>query len=355
MAALLVVLYHNALYIFALDKYWGYDPTHGFFALGHAGVEFFFVLSGFIILHIHWNDLHRPSQFRSFVKKRFIRIYPVYWLVLATVIPVYFLAPSFGHPYHRDPVNILSSIVLVYAKGDLRSEMAVAWTLYHEVLFYALFSLAILNRRLGRLVLGAWFLASVAVLFLRLPPYLSEYLFTPLHLLFGMGMAACWILRHERVPLPGTMVLFGFALFFATGMVDDHSTRVSQNALDILYGLGSSFILLGGIALERAGRLAIPAWLKLMGDASYSIYLTHFTALSLLAKLFMRFNLPQRLPDLACFALLPCMTVLLGIAFHLAIECPLLRRLRRYRGGQVPCEPLPSTLGAGHVPHSTVA
>src|SRR5436190_1288571 len=101
LAALLVVLYHNGLYIFALDKYWGADPSRGLFNFGHAGVEFFFVLSGFIIFYIHGKDLGVPSRFFSFIRKRFIRIYPIYWLVLAAIIPVYFLVPSFGFDYHR--------------------------------------------------------------------------------------------------------------------------------------------------------------------------------------------------------------------------------------------------------------
>jgi exopolysaccharide production protein ExoZ len=329
-AALLVVLYHNALYIFALDKYWGYDPSYHLFNFGHAGVEFFFVLSGFIILHIHWNDLNQPSQFFSFIKKRFIRIYPIYWLVLMMVVPVYFLVPSFGFPYHRDPVNILSSIVLIYANDSLRSEVAVAWTLYHEILFYFVFALAILNRRFGLLVLALWLSVSVIALFMNFPPYLAEYLFSPLHLLFGMGMLICTILRQSTIKNPAVVAIAGLIVFLATGMEEDYSLWFSENTRNLLYGFGSAAALLGAIELERQGRLHIPKWLQLMGDASYSIYLTHFTALSLLAKLFVRFGGLQ-LPDLLSFVLLPLMTVLLGIAVHWFVERPLLRKLRRYR------------------------
>ena len=74
-------------------KYLEFDPSRRLFDFGHAGVEFFFVLSGFIILHIHWKDLGHPSRFSSFAGKRFLRIYPMYWLVLAAIIPVYFFSP----------------------------------------------------------------------------------------------------------------------------------------------------------------------------------------------------------------------------------------------------------------------
>lgn len=73
LAALLVVLFHTSL-IFTLEKYWGADPMKGLFSFGAAGVEMFFVISGFIILHVHWGDIGVPGKLPGFLKKRFVRI-----------------------------------------------------------------------------------------------------------------------------------------------------------------------------------------------------------------------------------------------------------------------------------------
>jgi exopolysaccharide production protein ExoZ len=331
MAALLVILYHNGLYIFALDKYWGYDPAQRFFNFSHAGVEFFFVLSGFIILHIHWKDLGQPFRFFSFVKKRFIRIYPIYWLVLAVITPVYFLVPSFGFAYHRSLSTILSSIVLIYTSENLWSEIAVAWTLYHEILFYFIFSMAILNKRFGFVMLALWMSASAFSLLIESSRYVSEYLTSPLHLLFGMGMFACWIIRRRVIKTPAMLAISGIVLFFATGIEEDYYEWLPQHGRDLLYGLGSAMTLIGCVELERQGRLRIPTWLQLMGNASYAIYLTHFTMLSLLAKLFIHFGAREHLPILLCYILLPLLVVLFGIAVHVLIERPLLRKLQHDR------------------------
>lgn len=327
-AALLVVFYHNALYIFALDKYWGYDPSVGLFNFGHAGVEFFFVLSGFIILHIHWNDLNRPSQFFTFVRKRCIRIYPVYWLVLVAIIPIYFLLPSFGYPYHRDINTIFSSILLVYFDENLHTEIAVAWTLYHEILFYFIFSLIILNKRFGLLILTGWMLASMSTFLIEMPSFFSEYLMSPLHLLFGMGMIACWSLQNYKITAPLAVSRAGILLFIAAGLEEDFAGWLSVDVRNLFYGLGSAATLIGWVELERQGRLRVPAWLQLIGNASYAIYLTHFTLLSFLAKLFIYFGARETLPILLSFIILPMLAVLLGIAAHISIERPLLRKLQ---------------------------
>jgi len=77
-AALLVVLFHTTV-IMNLPKYFGALPLHGLFKFGYAGVDFFFVLSGFIILHTHMNDIGKKGAIASYARKRFIRVLPIYF------------------------------------------------------------------------------------------------------------------------------------------------------------------------------------------------------------------------------------------------------------------------------------
>jgi peptidoglycan/LPS O-acetylase OafA/YrhL len=55
------------------------------FRWGDAGVEFFFVLSGFIIASAHAGDISRPARLIPYLQRRIIRIYPPYWIIFAIV------------------------------------------------------------------------------------------------------------------------------------------------------------------------------------------------------------------------------------------------------------------------------
>ena len=162
-AAILVVLFHDSVAIFALPKYWGTKPFGRLFDFGDSGVYFFFVLSGFIILHAHDEDLGR-RRIAKYIYKRFVRIYPTYWIILLLVLPPYFIDRNFGLGLETRPDVIVSSFLLIHF-NSLYSVVAVAWTLFHEILFYALFSIAIWSTRLGLVVFLLWFAASAVGLF----------------------------------------------------------------------------------------------------------------------------------------------------------------------------------------------
>lgn len=327
-ASLLVVLFHTGGGIFALEKYWGQDPVHHFFDFGHAGVEFFFVLSGFIIFHIHWSDINQPHRFPSYVRKRFYRIYPIYWMVLAALIPIYFFIPSFGKGFERDPLVIFSSITLLHFNFS-DTILPVARTLYHEILFYAIFSLAIWNRKIGLYSFMMWMFASgLSLLFI--PPAPLDFYAAPVHLLFAMGMLACALLRSKQIAAPVWIAVFGTILFFLCGMEENYVHRLSGNTRILIFGLGSMLALLGVVELERQKRLRVPKILKLLGDASYMIYLIHFPLLSLLAKVFIRLGAKELLPAIISFILFPIIAAIAGVGLHLFIEKRLLRYLNSW-------------------------
>ena len=84
LAALLVVLFHLGL-IVADAKYFEVPWVATPFRWGDAGVEFFFVLSGFIIASAHAADISRPARLIPYLQRRMIRIYPPYWIIFALV------------------------------------------------------------------------------------------------------------------------------------------------------------------------------------------------------------------------------------------------------------------------------
>ena len=144
MAALLVVLYHASHGIFALPKYFGHKPFGPIFDFGFAGVDFFFVLSGFLMMYVHTADFGQPRAFGAYLWKRFTRIYPAYWFVFAAVLPVFLLIPSFGKGHERDADVILRAIFLLPHPAN-HQVVGLAWTLDYEIFFYCLFALLVLN------------------------------------------------------------------------------------------------------------------------------------------------------------------------------------------------------------------
>jgi peptidoglycan/LPS O-acetylase OafA/YrhL len=327
-ASLLVVFYHTAVSIFGDSRFWGYDPSRKVFNFGHSGVDFFFVLSGFIILYAHWNDLGKPQKLPTYASKRFCRIYPIYWIILAVIAPVYFLVPALGKGFERSLAVIISSVILIPITS-IKSILPVAWTLYHEVLFYCVLAIAIFNRRIGRFVLFGWMTACILALWLGTDFFPLSFLLSPFNLLFGMGMFACWTFRSRQVKAPMTLAIAGTALFFIVGLLEDFLEWPAKNTRHLIFGIACTMAVLGLVELERLGRIAIPSMLKAIGDASYVIYLIHFPVLSIGARVFARSGLSRALPGVVSFILLPSIAVAVGIAVHLFLEKPLLRFLTR--------------------------
>ena len=311
-AAVLVVLYHAEA---AAQQYFGASWL-GVFDFGRAGVQFFFVLSGYIIYYVHREDVGTGAV-APYLKKRATRVYPLYVLVTLVLAPVFFLVPSFGEPYHRDPAALLMSLALI-PQGH-QPHLAVAWTLVHEVIFYALFATLILNRTVGRYVLGAWLAAVIVANVMTSDiPYPLAYLLSANNLLFGLGMltAACQL----RGGWP--TFLLGNAAFLATGLI----TQTNEGALVILsYGLASAAILSTAASLDAYFKHRA---MRALGDASYAIYLTHYPAISVVCKIMSMLGIAS---TSIAFAISSLVAVIGGVAIHYWIEVPLLGFFRHRR------------------------
>jgi exopolysaccharide production protein ExoZ len=306
MAAMLVVLFHASGMI-GSEAYGDRTVFGDFFSWGHSGVQLFFVISGFIILYVYRNDIGRPETFKKYAIKRFVRIYPVYWVVLVPLIALYFAIPQFGTGAETELSVIVGSIFLV---GTAPPILTVAWTLFHEILFYAIFGLMILNRGLGMIAMVIWFIGCV------LGP---TYVFAPINLLFLFGMVAALVaLRPEKVPAL-TCLLFGASGFMAVGVAEWLGWfEPSDPPSTLLYGLTALLVVIGSVRLEQEGKMTIPRSTSFVGDASYSIYLVHYPVIVMGVKFW------GGMPEHLLFTVVVMAAALAGIALHLLIERPLL-------------------------------
>lgn len=333
-AALLVVLVH-ASDMLSPGKYFGALPFDGAFRFAHAGVDFFFVLSGFIIYHVHRADIGLPGRVGTYAWKRFARIYPTYWVVMAGFGLILLYSPE------RDPSvtsigNIIASVLLLPRRQD--PILGVAWTLRHELMFYALFGVLLLNRTAGRAVLGIWavliglnvvvFTATGSPFFHGMANYLPFRVFN-LEFFFGMGVAI--LLGRGTAWRPRLLLLLGVLIFFGDGMFESFGPHLPAEwpPRQLAYGVGAALALYGLVGAERAGTLKVPRVLFALGTASYSIYLTHLIAVMILQQALLRIRPYVPLPLDVSFLMIAAIAVLGGVAFSTLVEQPLLRRLRR--------------------------
>jgi exopolysaccharide production protein ExoZ len=183
---MLVVLYHGSRMI-ALPQYVGHIPLGYFFSFGHAGVDFFFVLSGFIITYVHRADIGNPRRLNQYLWKRVTRIYPLYWFVTAIVL--IFASFSAEKLARLDAWHVIASLALIpHAREPL---LGVAWTLQYEMLFYLTFAIAILHARAGILLLAVGVLAVLVAQIYPATGQLGSFLTSRYH------CNSSWVLRRR--------------------------------------------------------------------------------------------------------------------------------------------------------------
>ena len=137
-AALCVVFFHFSGYHRVNQDY---DPMYGLFDNGHLGVDFFFVLSGFVIMISHYNKIGKKTYLKSsYLFKRVVRIFPIYWihlfiLVIARVgASLYFENSHFVR--NLTSTNVIKNILLMPVDEYL---VGPAWSLTYELFFYFIF------------------------------------------------------------------------------------------------------------------------------------------------------------------------------------------------------------------------
>lgn len=299
-------------------------PNALLFKYGFTGVDMFFVLSGFIIFYVHHKDIGNTQKLKSYVIKRIIRIHPLYTIL--TLIYAAIILP-FGHSISFE--YLAKSLVLF---PEQRSPLlGVAWTLQHEYLFYSLFCLAILSRKIILPFSLIW--AASIVSFLILQPTWVEsspaltLVFSPKNLEFLMGGWIGYYFLKGKLNNLGLLLPIGVILFLVS-VFNRHFEFVTLTH-PIAWGVPFSFMIMGLLAIETNRNLSPPKFLVYLGDASYSIYLSHIISLVVLKGAVARLPfLEGNASSVTVGILLSCVSIALGCLCYSFLEKPITKFLR---------------------------
>jgi peptidoglycan/LPS O-acetylase OafA/YrhL len=289
-AAFFVVLFHvgSGLQI-------QYQLTTNPFGLGAAGVDIFFVLSGFIISY----TTNPARGFLDFARRRVARVVPLYWLLTLAVIIIALAKPDLLNSTVLTQQAIIRSFLFVpYEKsnGAIQPLLFLGWTLCYEMFFYLIYGLCALAS--GR---GASWLASGVLLFLvglnsLWPDGPAEWRFytSPILVEFVLGMGLQEIFSGSDY--------FRNAYFTASLVLPGIVPPAIFSALVVI-----------GCLFWKVQKTRLILALVLLGDASYSLYLVHPYTIQPAMKLL------SKDASLGLVFLLLCAAVIWTVAISLAL------------------------------------
>ena len=285
-AASLVVVLHSYVYLEARNII---PNVPNFVNSGRAGVDIFFVISGFIMIYISGKDFGVKGKAGRFITKRIIRIVPIYWfytMVMATLLFVFPYLFSQGKTFSLG--HLLASLSFVpwpNSIGQIKPILSVGWTLNFEMYFYIIFSMLLLLQKKYFIPLLAIFLLSGFIIGLLYKPQSSIFyvITSPLLIEFLYG-SIIGIYYKRGLMLSTNLCVFlitcGTTLLFLTGIYD-----FGDIPREIKWGFSGALLVTGFVFLERNGQLVIPSWLVELGGSSYSLYLTHIFIINATGKI----------------------------------------------------------------------
>jgi peptidoglycan/LPS O-acetylase OafA/YrhL len=226
LAALTVLTYHCGARLFGGVEHVPLPLSHGYLA-----VDLFFLLSGFVLMHVHereFGDGVAWANIKSFLRARFARTYPIHAVVLLVMLPLYGMRPEFSG------VALAHSLLLTQAPWlDQISWNVPAWSISAEWHAYLLFPFLVMPwRRRSRAATIVILLLCLATLSLAViaSGNCADIYYSPVVLLrclpefiAGMGLYRAyregWLARWmtgDRAAAAAAMAVIGLAWFAGT-------------------------------------------------------------------------------------------------------------------------------------------
>lgn len=291
------------------------------FATGQAGVDVFFVISGFVM----WTTTSgAPVRPLAFLRRRLVRVAPLYWVITLALAAGVMLFPARFPDLVVTPGHLLLSVAFVQhmnPAGQPFPLLAPGWTLNYEAVFYLAFGALLWLPAARRM-----FALTVTLLVLALAgfawPPAYQMLLNPLFLEF---LAGVWLGRMAQLQLLPDRSL-GW-LLFGGGIGLFVTIQMLNMDWDLwrpmVWGAPAAMLVAGAVSIEADGGWKPVPGLRTLGDASYSIYLVHTLTIGALAMTIGAWN------PLVFIPLAMIVAVVSGLVCWRFLEQPMLRGLRR--------------------------
>lgn len=319
------------------NEYFGIIPNQ-IQKYGWIGVDIFFVISGFIIsiVSLSESSVNPKIDIKTFFTNRFIRIVPFMWLIIILYGAIYIYVTN------GDPIPTIRAFFL-WPIGELRPN--VIWTLRHEMLFYILFALSFLSfkNKMTRLILLFWSISPLIVslicslLSIPLPnkhgnewEQILIFIANPVNIEFGCGvLLGLWHLKYNKAKKnPSSIAIIIVFIGAIAQFIAAFTFDLKSGNLDgaIYLSFMSSGLLWLSILFEYK-RSNISKFIEFIGDASYSIYLTH--GLTLLLVLTIVKHISPNCNIYAVHFICLASSISAGAIAHIFIEKPIVRLGRK--------------------------
>jgi exopolysaccharide production protein ExoZ len=330
-AALSVVLFHINYAFFDIPVV---APLHWARYVGWAGVDVFFVISGFIIYtvaaRLDWSSGPIDVALR-FLMRRLERIYPVYWFyfALCLILTIYGVPRVIGTQWTLADWPFNAALLSI---GN--QQVPVAWTLAYELFFYLCFALALtFGRARYRTVLALWFTVEAVVTaanhFAIIPDRQSAPWADPLVMEFAMGCGVAVLIERGHVGLWRWAGALSIPFFVLGGLYSAYPITTTVDYRVVTFGIGAALIVYALCAAEVAGRATAPRWAVKLGDASYSLYLCQEITLFTTRYVLVQLGLLQALWGIPALVLALAVTIATALASYRLIERPVIGSLQR--------------------------
>jgi len=314
LAALWVLLHHGEL---AISHFIGPLNASPVLTNGFVGVDFFFVLSGYIIALSSFKLAAAGGGLRDYLQARLVRILVPYLPIGISMYALYLLLPGMSEG-GRQP-SLLSSLTLLPDVAP--PALSVAWTLVHEMVFYAIFAIWFLNRHVFWVVMLAWVAAITWVWHLGIEPTLPwSYLLYTRNLCFALGLGLCLLTSALTVSWRMACV----AALSGLWLVGFQVAQPSPNHFWLAIGFG---LLVLAASCPLSVRLPAGRGLVTLGTASYAIYLVHNPVQSMAVRVLKKLW-PDATPAMAMF-IVCAVALAAGLLYWRAWEQAALRWVRR--------------------------
>ena len=319
-AALLVVFGHSmAIFRGASSTQAASEPDIS----GSLGVSSFFVVSGFLMVYVHGRDFGGNGATKNFYARRIARIIPLYWLitVLYGAKQIYFHNDTLGH-------LVRSLLFFPYQpKGDLwRPVLGLGWTLNYEMAFYLIFGLALFFARGIWIVYGVFgTLALLGAVGLFGPHNVFSFWSNPIILYFLAGVSVGLVQPKLKRGPPFVVAFTACIAILSITALAAATSSIAQNYMPFVLPIAAvTAVSITALAKEDSRRSWVRRGAKRVGDASYSIYLTHSFVIAPAAKLGVARLLPT-MPLSVFVCLMLIATTIVGYLVYRFVEQPLIK------------------------------